>query len=160
MGQGSRIIASYLTDSTVGENTSIGPFSQLRPNSRIGNNAKIGDFVELKNTTIGDETSIAHLTYIGDSDVGAQVNFGCGVVTANYDGNRKHRTVIGDRAFIGCNTNLIPPVSVGAGAYTAAGTTVDQDVPDGALAIGRSRQEIKEQWAARNVNFKGETPKK
>ena len=116
---------------------------------------KIGDFVEIKNSTIGDRTSLAHLTYIGDSDVGCDCNFGCGVVTANYDGNHKFRTVVGDRAFIGCNTNLVPPVRVGTGAYTAAGTTVDADVPDGALAIGRVRQQIKEGWSDRNINFKG-----
>ncbi|MEM1485019.1 bifunctional UDP-N-acetylglucosamine diphosphorylase/glucosamine-1-phosphate N-acetyltransferase GlmU [Oscillospiraceae bacterium PP1C4] len=155
VGAGSSILSSYLTDSTVGEGTTVGPFTQLRPNSHIGNGAKIGDFVEVKNSTIGDKTSVAHLTYIGDADVGSQVNFGCGVVIANYDGIHKFRTTIGDRAFIGCNTNLIPPVRVGEGAYTAAGTTVDSDVPDGALSIGRARQEIKEQWAAKNINFKG-----
>lgn len=156
VGGGSIILSSYLTDSTVGADTSIGPFTQLRPDSHVGSGVKIGDFVELKNTTIGDKTSIAHLTYIGDSDVGALCNFGCGVVTANYDGKKKHRTTIGDRAFIGCNTNLISPVNVGEGAYTAAGTTVDEDVPAGALAIGRVRQTVKEGWADQNVAFKKE----
>ena len=155
VGANTRVLASYVTDSTVGSGTRIGPFTQLRPDSHIGDGVKIGDFVEIKNSTIGDRTSLAHLTYIGDSDVGCDCNFGCGVVTANYDGNHKFRTVVGDRAFIGCNTNLVPPVRVGTGAYTAAGTTVDADVPDGALAIGRVRQQIKEGWSDRNINFKG-----
>lgn len=156
VGAGARVLASYLTDSTVGENTRIGPFTQLRPNSHIGNGVKIGDFVEIKNSTIGDMTSVAHLTYIGDSDVGKLCNFGCGVVTANYDGKKKYRTMVGDRAFIGCNTNLIPPVAIGEGAYTAAGTTVDSDVPAGALAIGRVRQEVKAGWSDEKIAFKAD----
>lgn len=160
VGDGTHVNASYMTKSSVGQNSTIGPFAQMRPNTVLGNHVKIGDFVEVKNSTIGDRTSIAHLTYIGDSDVGSQCNFGCGVVTANYDGCRKYRTVIGDRAFIGCNTNLIPPVRLGEGAYTAAGTTVDADVPPGALAIGRVRQQVKDAWASQNINFKGGKPKK
>uniref|UniRef100_UPI00280B85DA bifunctional UDP-N-acetylglucosamine diphosphorylase/glucosamine-1-phosphate N-acetyltransferase GlmU n=1 Tax=uncultured Anaerotruncus sp. TaxID=905011 RepID=UPI00280B85DA len=156
VGAGARVLASYLTDSTVGEGTRIGPFTQLRPNSHIGSGVKIGDFVEIKNSTVGDRTSVAHLTYIGDSDVGRDCNFGCGVVTANYDGKKKFRTTVGDRAFIGCNTNLIPPVHIGEGAYTAAGTTVDSDVPAGALAIGRVRQEIKEGWSDEKIAFKAD----
>lgn len=155
VGNGTRVNASYMTNAFVGENSTIGPFAQMRPDTRLGNGVKIGDFVEVKNSTIGDKTSVAHLTYIGDSDVGSQCNFGCGVVTANYDGLHKYRTVIGDRAFIGCNTNIIPPVQIGEGAYTAAGTTVDEDVPAGALAIGRVRQQVREEWAAKNINFKG-----
>ncbi len=154
VGAYSEIKASYLTDSTVGEHATVGPFTQLRPNSHLGNGVKVGDFVEIKNSTIGAETSIAHLTYIGDSDVGSQCNFGCGVVTANYDGKKKYRTTIGDRAFIGCNTNIISPVQIGEGAYTAAGTTVDSDVPAGALSIGRVRQQIKQGWSDSNISFK------
>jgi len=108
---------------------------------------KIGDFVEVKNSQVGEKTAIAHLTYVGDSDVGARVNFGCGTVTVNYDGVNKHRTVIGDDCFIRCNTNLIAPVKLGDGVYTGAGTTVTQDVPPQALVIGRSRQEVHEGWA-------------
>lgn len=159
VGEGSRINASYLTDSTVGKDSSVGPFSQLRPNSHLGDGVKLGDFVEIKNSTVGDKTSVAHLTYIGDSDVGAYCNFGCGVVTANYDGNQKYRTTIGDRAFIGCNTNLVPPVTVGEGAYTAAGTTIDEDVPAGALAIGRVHQQIKEGWSDEKIAFKKDAKK-
>lgn len=139
--------SSQGTDSTVGDGAKIGPFSQLRPDSHIGQGVKIGDFVEIKNSTLGPDTSVAHLTYIGDSDVGRSVNFGCGVVTVNYDGETKRRTKIGDYAFIGCNTNLIAPVTVGYGAYTAAGSTITKDVPSGALAVGRARQENKENWA-------------
>lgn len=149
-----QIKASWLTDSTVGDHTTIGPFSQLRPGSHVGDHVKIGDFVELKNTSLGDHTSVAHLTYLGDSQVGEWCNFGCGVVVANYDGNHKYRTVVGDRVFVGCNTNLVPPVTLGDGSYTAAGTTVDQDVPAGALAIGRVRQENKPGWADEHVAFK------
>lgn len=151
---GSKIQASWLTNCTVGQNCTVGPFAQFRPDTHLGDGVKVGDFVELKNTTVGDATSVAHLTYLGDCDIGKNCNFGCGVVTANYDGKRKYRTAVGDRAFIGCNTNLISPVSVGEGAYTAAGTTIDSDVPAGALAIGRSRQEIKEGWADKNIAFK------
>lgn len=109
----------------------------------------MGDFVELKNSRIGAGTKISHLTYVGDSDVGSGVNFGCGTVTVNYDGTTKFRTTIGDGAFIGCNTNLVAPVRVGDGAYTAAGSTITEDVPDDSLAIARSMQVVKKQWAAK-----------
>ncbi len=107
----------------------IGPFAYIRPNCHVGPGVKVGDFVELKNSTIGEGTKISHLTYVGDSDVGGHVNFGCGTVTVNYDGTSKFRTVIGDHAFIGCNTNLVAPVRVGEGAYTAAGSTITDEVP-------------------------------
>lgn len=154
VGAGSKVWASWLTKCTLGENCSVGPFAQFRPGTHLGSGVKVGDFVELKNTSIGDKTSVAHLTYLGDCDIGSNCNFGCGVVTANYDGRQKYRTSVGDRAFIGCNTNIISPVNIGDGAYTAAGTTVDSDVPPGALAIGRSRQEVKEGWADRKIGFK------
>lgn len=157
--EGTEVKSSYATDSSIGKHCKVGPYTQLRPNSVVKDYVKIGDFVEVKNSVIGDHTSIAHLTYIGDSDVGEYVNFGCGVVTANYDGKEKYRTEIGDRAFIGCNTNLIPPVKIGAGAYTAAGTTVAADVPDGALAIGRPKTEIKDGWADKNIGFKQDRKK-
>lgn len=119
VGDRSLIESSKITQSIVHEGVKIGPFSQLRPNCEIFEGVKIGDFVEVKNSKVGHHTSVAHLTYIGDSDVGSKVNFGCGTVTSNYDGQKKYRTVIGDNAFIGCNTNLIAPVTVGEGAYTA-----------------------------------------
>ncbi|MDR0294127.1 MAG: hypothetical protein LBH95_08255 [Oscillospiraceae bacterium] len=133
---------------SIGEGCEIGPFTHIRPGVRLGDKVKAGAFVELKNSTLGDCTHAGHLTYVGDSDVGKSVNFGCGTVTVNYDGKSKYRTVIEDGAFIGCNTNLVAPVTVGAGAYTAAGSTVTGDVPPDALAIARARQVNKEDWVS------------
>lgn len=147
IADGVEITSSVMTESTVDSYTHIGPFAYIRPNTHIGKSTRIGDFVELKNSTIGDKTKVSHLTYVGDSDVGSEVNFGCGTVTVNYDGINKSRTTIGDKCFIGCNTNLVAPVKLENGAYTAAGTTITNDVPENALAIGRCRQEIKEGWA-------------
>ena len=146
--------ASQINESTVDAGTKIGPFAYIRPNCHVGANVKVGDFVELKNSTIGDGTKISHLTYVGDSDVGCRVNFGCGTVTVNYDGISKYRTTIGDDAFIGCNTNLVAPVRVGDGAYTAAGSTITDEVPADSLAIARPRQTVKKQWAARQTRKK------
>lgn len=143
-------------ESIIEDDVKIGPYVQLRPNSHIMKGVKIGDFVEIKNSTIGEYTAVAHLTYIGDSDVGANVNFGCGVVTVNYNGDKKFRTVIEDNAFIGCNTNLVAPVRVGKGAYTAAGSTITKDIPDNALAIERGKAEIKEGYASRKLKARTE----
>ena len=151
IGSGSRINACQCTESTVGDGVTMGPWVQLRPNSHIGNSAKIGDFVEIKNSTIGEGTAVAHLTYVGDSDIGRYCNFGCGVVFVNYDGESKNRAIIKDYAFVGCNTNIIAPVTIGEGAYTAAGATITEDVPDGALAIGRAKQENKTGWAKKKL---------
>lgn len=147
VGEGTEVANSVGVESRIGCNTHVGPFAYLRPNSSVGSNVKIGDFVEIKNANIGDGTKVAHLTYVGDADVGERVNFGCGTVVVNYDGTNKHRTTIGDDAFIGCNTNLVSPVTVHRGAYTAAGSTITDEVPEGALAIARSRQTVKEHWA-------------
>lgn len=146
---GDRVVvnASQLNESVIEDSVKIGPFAYIRPNCHVGRGVKVGDFVELKNSTIGPETKISHLTYVGDSDVGGHVNFGCGTVTVNYDGSAKFRTTIGDGAFLGCNTNLVAPVKVGVGAYTAAGSTITDDVPDDSLAIARSLQVNKKQWA-------------
>lgn len=146
VGNGTRLNYVQAYNSVIEENVKMGPFVHIRPDSHIKSGVKIGDFVEVKNSNIGEKTSIAHLTYVGDSDVGSYVNFGCGVVTVNYNGITKYRTTIEDNAFIGCNTNLIAPVTVGKGAYTAAGTTVTKDVPDGALAIERAEFKIKENF--------------
>ena len=139
---------SLLENVTVGENVkfnaSQGYDSVIEGGAAIG---PFAHFVEIKNSTVGKGTSVSHLTYVGDSDVGKYCNFGCGVVTVNYDGAAKHRNTIGDYAFIGCNTNLVAPVSVGDGAYTAAGSTITDDVPAGALGIARARQVNKPQWA-------------
>lgn len=147
IGSGTEVVNSVVTDSKIGENTSVGPFAYVRPNSSIGSEVKIGDFVEIKNSTIGNGTKVSHLTYVGDSDVGCGVNFGCGTVTVNYDGLNKHRTSIGDNAFIGCNTNLVAPVNVESNAYIAAGSTITDDVEAFSLAIARARQVEKKNWA-------------
>jgi len=149
IGDGVTVNASQLNESTVDDGATVGPFAYVRPNCRIGKGVRVGDFVELKNSTIGDGTKISHLTYVGDTDAGAHINFGCGTVTVNYDGTKKFRTTIGDHAFIGCNTNLVAPVTVGEGAYTAAGSTITDDVPPDSLAIARDRQVVKKNWAAK-----------
>lgn len=157
---------SYICDSTVGDNTklnntqsysseigsgvSAGPFVHIRPNCKIADNVHIGNFVEVKNSTVDEGSKLPHLLYVGDSDVGKDVNFGCGCVTVNYDGRNKSRTTVKDGAFIGCNTNLIAPVTVGENAFTAAGSTITEDVPDNALAVARARQSVKDEW----VNIK------
>ena len=158
---------SLISDTFVGENTvlnsvqayqskigsgcKIGPFVHIRPNSEILDGVHLGNFVEIKNSVVGKGSSVSHLTYVGDSDVGKNVNFGCGVVTVNYDGTKKSRTVIKDNAFIGCNTNLVAPVTIGEAAYTAAGSTITKNVPDGALAIERSTQVNRENYAKRKL---------
>lgn len=140
IGDNTTLNAVQCYRSSVGCNVSIGPFCHIRPNTTIRDGVHIGDFVELKNSDIGQNTHIAHLTYVGDSDVGARVNFGCGVAVANYDGVHKYRCTIGDDAFIGCNTNLVAPVNIGNEGYTAAGSTITEDVPDEAMGIARARQ--------------------
>jgi len=146
VGRYTQIQSSVILNSEIGEETTVGPFAYIRPGSVIGNRVRIGDFVEIKNSRIGDETKISHLTYVGDGIVGKDVNLGCGVIFVNYDGEKKSTTIVEDHAFVGCNTNLIAPVKVGYNAFVAAGTTVTEDVPEGALAIGRSRQINKEGW--------------
>ncbi len=137
--------------SIIHDDVDIGPFVHIRPNSEIHSFVHIGDFVEVKNSTIGAGTGISHLTYVGDSDVGRNVNFGCGVVTVNYDGVHKNRCTIGDGAFIGCNTNLVAPVTVGQNGYTAAGSTITDDVPANALGIARARQQNKEDFSKKKL---------
>lgn len=141
------INSSQIKQSEILDGTDIGPFSQVRPNCKIGPKVHIGDFVEVKNSLLDEGTKVAHLTYVGDSDIGKRVNFGCGCVTVNYDGRNKARCKVGNDAFIGCNTNLVAPVNVGEGAYTAAGSTITGDVPSNALGIARARQINKDGWA-------------
>ena len=148
--EGTRVNSAQVYESAIGRNASVGPFAYVRPGCTIGDGVRVGDFVELKNASLGQNTKVSHLTYVGDSDVGRGVNFGCGSVTVNYNGMKKARTVIGDNAFIGCNTNLIAPVTVGENAYTGAGTTITEDVPAGALAIGRPRQQNKKDWVTKH----------
>lgn len=149
VGDETVVNASQINWSTVGSRTHIGPFAYVRPDCVIGDDIKVGDFVEVKNSTLGNGTKISHLTYVGDSDVGEHVNFGCGTVTVNYDGLKKYRCTIGDHVFLGCNTNLVAPVKVGDGAYTAAGSTITEEVPAGDLGIARARQTNLEGWAGK-----------
>ena len=128
----------------VGNGVAIGPFVNLRPGTVISDNCKVGDFVEIKNSIVGEGTKLPHLSYIGDADIGSNVNVGCGSVFVNYDGFEKHRTTVGDDAFIGCHTSLVAPVAVGDGAFTAAGSVITEDVPAEAMAFARSRQVNKE----------------
>ncbi len=146
IGSGVIVENSVILESHVGEGTTVGPFAYIRPETKIGKSARIGDFVEIKNQTIGDNTKVSHLTYIGDAEVGSKCNFGCGTVVVNYDGQKKQKTIIGNNAFIGCNTNLISPVKVNNNTYIAAGSTITKEVPEGSLAIARSKQINKEGW--------------
>jgi bifunctional UDP-N-acetylglucosamine pyrophosphorylase/glucosamine-1-phosphate N-acetyltransferase len=154
-----RIMQSVITESSVGEGTGVGPFAYIRPGSIIGVNCRIGDFVEIKNSVIGDRTSVSHLTYVGDAILGKDINLGCGVVFVNYDGREKHRTKVGDGAFIGCNVNLIAPVVVEDRAYIAAGTTVTRDVPAGSLSVARPKEKNIEGWVERRGLLKGKGEK-
>jgi bifunctional UDP-N-acetylglucosamine pyrophosphorylase/glucosamine-1-phosphate N-acetyltransferase len=146
IGSNNVIDNAVIEDSEVSDNVTIGPYAHLRPKAVIGDGVRIGNFVEIKNSRIAKHTKAAHLTYIGDSDIGARVNFGCGVVTANYDGVRKHKTEIGDDAFIGCNVNLIAPIKIGKKALIGAGSTITRDVEDYALAVERSKTFIRKNY--------------
>ena len=141
-------------EAAVGNGANLGPFVHLRPNTKLADRVHCGNFVEVKNSTVGERTSISHLTYVGDSDVGSGVNFGCGVVTVNFNGKTKHRCKIGNDAFIGCNTNLIAPVEIADRAYTAAGSTITDNVPADALAIARQKQVNKENWVIRRKPYR------
>lgn len=147
IGDGSTILSSQVVQSDIGAHVKIGPFSNIRPHCKLADGVKIGDFVELKNAALGEKVSASHLSYIGDAEVGARTNIGAGTVTCNYDGKRKHRTTIGADAFIGTHSTLIAPVSVGEGAYVAAGSPVNEDVPADSLVIARSRPVFKPGWA-------------
>lgn len=155
VGCGSHLNAFQGYDAKVGNSCDIGPFVHVRPNSVIKDNVHLGNFVEVKNSSVGEYTSVSHLTYVGDSDVGKHVNFGCGCVTVNYNGKTKNRTTIKDHCFIGCNTNLVAPVTVGEYGYTAAGSTITEDVPDNTLAIARARQVNKINWVLKKKPYKG-----
>ncbi|MGP1569766.1 MAG: hypothetical protein ACTTH0_02490 [Eubacteriales bacterium] len=160
IGQNSRIVdskignevevqSSHILESKVGSQTKVGPFAYIRPNSNIGESCKVGDFVEVKNSTMGDKSKASHLTYIGDADIGSGVNLGCGVVFVNYDGKNKYRTTVEDGAFIGCNTNLVSPVNVGKKAYIGAGSTVRHDVEAGNLYVTKGKEQVIENWVER-----------
>jgi len=140
---------SHLAGATIGKGVSVGPFARLRPGARLGDGSHIGNFVEIKEATIEAGAKANHLSYIGDAFVGAGANIGAGTITCNYDGTAKHRTTIGENAFIGSNSALVAPVEIGAGAYVGSGSVVTADVPAEALALARARQVVKEGWASR-----------
>ena len=149
IGKGTDVQNSVVLESVVGEDTTVGPFAYMRPNSKVGNKCKVGDFVEIKNSSFGNGSKASHLTYIGDSDVGENVNLGCGVVFVNFDGREKCRSTVDNGAFIGCNSNLVAPVHVGEKAYIAAGSTVTEDVPADSLYVARSRGTLKTNWVSK-----------
>lgn len=135
---------SVLSDAEVGNHTTVGPYAQLRPGAKLGDTVKIGNFVEVKKAVLKDGAKVSHLSYIGDAEIGERANIGCGAITVNYDGVNKFKTTVGDDAFIGCNTNLVAPVTVGDRSITAAGSTITDDVPNDSLAIARSKQTTKD----------------
>ncbi|WP_348269065.1 bifunctional UDP-N-acetylglucosamine diphosphorylase/glucosamine-1-phosphate N-acetyltransferase GlmU [Edaphobacter paludis] len=149
LGNGVTVRNGCILDSAeVSDGAILGPYAHLRPESRIGENAHVGNFVETKKVTLGKGSKANHLNYLGDAIIGAGVNVGAGAITCNYDGVHKHQTIIGDGAFVGSDSTLVAPVTIGAGAYIAAGSCITEDVPEGALALGRSRQTTKPGWAA------------
>jgi bifunctional UDP-N-acetylglucosamine pyrophosphorylase/glucosamine-1-phosphate N-acetyltransferase len=150
VGAGAQILDHCLLRECVVEaGAGVGPFTHVRPGSRIGARARVGNFVELKKTFLGERSKAQHLSYLGDTTVGPGVNIGAGTITCNYDGVGKHPTVIGAEAFVGSDSILVAPLTVGEGAYVAAGSTITEDVPKDALALGRARQVTKPGWAAR-----------
>lgn len=151
IAKGARIKAfCHIEGAEIGEGAQVGPSARLRPGTKLGANVKIGNFVEIKNSTFGPKAQASHLAYVGDADVGARANLGCGTITCNYDGFDKYRTTIGEDAFIGSDTALVAPVTIGARAYTGTGSVITKDVPDGALGVGRARQANIEGWADKN----------
>ena len=143
IGDFCQIKSSYIVDSEVGEQTTVGPYAHIRQNSKIGSKCRIGNFVEIKNSTLGNQTKCAHLSYIGDATLGERVNVGCGVVFANYDGKKKHHSQVGNDVFIGCNCNIVAPRIVGDNCFIAAGTTLTKNLPSGSFSIGRVRDEFR-----------------
>lgn len=138
---------SHLEGAHIASRATIGPFARLRPGTSVGERAKVGNFVETKNAVLGTGAKVGHLTYLGDASIGADVNIGAGTITCNYDGFGKYRTEIGQGAFIGSNSSLVAPLSIGEGAFIGSGSVITDDVPGGALALGRGRQMVKEGWA-------------
>jgi len=156
IGDHVEIVMSQIQESFVDSEVKIGPYANLRPGCHISVGAKIGDFVELKNTTLGEGSKVPHLSYVGDARIGKKVNIGAGVIFVNYDGYNKYQTVVEDRAFIGCNSNLIAPVTIRKDSFVAAGSTITKEVPEDSLAIARSKQENKPGWVSkRRKKFEG-----
>ncbi len=140
------VLQSVVRGATAGDGVAIGPFAHLRPGAEIGDQCRIGNFVEVKKSVLGRGSKVNHLSYIGDAELGRDVNVGAGTITANYDGVNKHRTVIGDGSKTGANSVIVAPVTIGQAVTIGAGSTITKDVPDGALALGRAKQLIKEHW--------------
>lgn len=155
LGNGVQLDNILVEEAVLDNDIDIGPFSHIRPNTHLSDGIHIGNFVEVKNSNVGKGTKFPHLTYIGDADIGEACNFGCGSLIANYDGKEKHRTTVGDHVFVGCDTSLVAPVTLGSYVYTAAGSVVTEDVPDGDLAVARSRQKNLEGWVTKNKPLKG-----
>lgn len=143
VGEGTIIDNSVISKSNIGKNCKIGPFAHIRPNCQISDEVKVGAFVELKNAIIGKGSKIPHLSYVGDAEIGENVNIGCGVVFANYDGKVKRKSKVGNNVFVGCNVNIVAPVNIADDTYICAGTTVTKDTDKGDFVIGRVRQENK-----------------
>ncbi|KAM3102944.1 bifunctional UDP-N-acetylglucosamine diphosphorylase/glucosamine-1-phosphate N-acetyltransferase GlmU [Phormidesmis sp. 146-12] len=146
IGENTTVLFSVVRDSVVKSDSTIGPYAHLKGHAEVGSNCRIGNFVELKNTTIGDKTNVAHLSYLGDATIGTKANIGGGTITANYDGVKKHRTMIGDRSKTGVNNSLIAPLTIGEDVTIAAGSTISEDLPNDCLAIARARQVVKLGW--------------
>lgn len=144
IGENAKVTAAVMEEARVGDNTTVGPFAYLRKGACVGNHCRIGDFVEIKNSVIGDYTKASHLAYVGDVTIGERCNVGCGVIFVNYDGKTKHRSTVEDNCFIGSNCNIIAPVTLRENSYIAAGTTVTDETPNDSFVIGRSRQIVKE----------------
>ncbi|WP_326562496.1 bifunctional UDP-N-acetylglucosamine diphosphorylase/glucosamine-1-phosphate N-acetyltransferase GlmU [Micromonospora sp. NBC_01796] len=149
VGAGATVLRSHAVSAVIGDRASVGPYAYLRPDARLAEQAKVGTFVEVKNSEVGAGAKVPHLSYVGDATIGARANIGAATIFVNYDGVAKHRTTVGEAAFVGCDTTLIAPVEVGAGAYVAAGSAIDSDVPPGALGVARGRQRNIEGWVAR-----------
>ncbi len=154
VGNGVRCRQSTVYESRIGHGAVIGPYAHIRPGTHLDEGVKVGDFVEIKNSYIGPSSKVPHLSYVGDARIGAGVNMGAGCIVVNYDGTRKHVTHIEDDAFIGCNSNLLAPLTIGKGAFIAAGSTITRDVPSNALSLSRAKQEIKEEMARRFLKKK------
>lgn len=150
----SEVAFTFAHECKIGEKVTVGPYVHLRPGTELKAGVKVGNFMEVKNSIIGEGTKLSHLSYIGDADLGKEINIGCGTITVNYDGEKKHRTIIEDRAFIGCNSNLVAPVIIGKDSYVAAGSTITKNIPDESLGVARARQSNLEGWARRKGKTK------
>jgi bifunctional UDP-N-acetylglucosamine pyrophosphorylase/glucosamine-1-phosphate N-acetyltransferase len=149
IGNNVHVYLTHVNESHIGNNVTVGPFAHLRPGTQLSDGVKVGNFVEVKNSQVGENSKLPHLSYIGDSVIGRKVNIGSGTITVNYDGKAKHRTTIEDEAFVGCNSNLVAPVTIGQGAYVAAGSTITKNVPPASLGVARAKQSNIEGWTQR-----------